>query len=62
MVKTFDVGPDYSSLSRLLLSLDAEDLVLIAATVSEEILLPRWSASQRRTVVSALARVCAALF
>ena len=62
MVKTFDRCPDYSCLSRLLLPLEAEDLVEIAAAVSEEIPTPRWNASQRSTVIAALARVCAALF
>ena len=62
MMKTFDRCPDYSCLSRLLLPLEAEDLVQIAAAVSEEIPTPRWNASQRSTVIAALARVCAALF
>ena len=54
LVKTLEECPDYASLSRLLLPLATEDLVLIAAAVSEEIPIPRWSALQRSTVVAAL--------
>ena len=53
---------DYAGLSRILLPLAPEELVLIAAAISEEILAPRWSASQRSSVVASLARACAAIF
>ena len=62
LVKTSEECPDYDCLSRLLLPLVTEELVLIAEAVSEEIPTPCWSDSQRSTVVAALARVCAALF
>ena len=53
---------DYAGLSRILLPLAPEELVLIAAAISEEIPAPRWSASQRSSVVASLARACAAIF
>ena len=62
LVKTSKECPGYDCLSRLLLPLVTEELVLIAEVVSEEIPTPCWSDSQRSTVVAALARVYAVLF